>query len=66
MADPFILTAALPINLAAWAEGLRRAHYPIERNQLHAHVTLFHALAPSLLEELRDFLPRLAGEFAAP
>lgn len=66
MADPFILTAALPINLGAWAEGLRRANYPIERNQLHAHVTLFHAFAPSLLEELRDFLPRVAGEFAAP
>ena len=66
MADPFILTAALPINLGAWAEGLRRAHYPIERNRLHAHVTLFHAFAPSLLDELRDFLPRVAAEFAAP
>ena len=66
MADPFILTAALPTDLGAWAEGLRRAHYPIERNQLHAHVTLFHSFAPSLLEELRDFLPRVAAEFAAP
>jgi hypothetical protein len=66
MPQPFILTAALPTDLGAWAEGLRRAHYPIEKNRLHAHVTLFHAFAPSLLEELRDFLPRAAGEFAAP
>lgn len=66
MADPFILTAALPTDLGAWAEGLRRAHYPIDRNHLHAHVTLFHSFAPSLLDELRDFLPRVAAEFAAP
>lgn len=66
MASPFILTAALPTDLGAWAEGLRRAHYPIERNHLHAHVTLFHSFAPSLLEELRDFLPRIGAEFAPP
>lgn len=66
MANPFILTAALPPDLAGWAEGLRRAHYPPERNHLHAHVTLFHAFAPSLLEELRDFVPQVTAEFAAP
>lgn len=66
MADPFILTAVLPTDLQAFAEGLRRAHFPPERNHLHAHVTLFHAFAPSLLEELTDFVPRLAGEFAPP
>lgn len=66
MANPFILTAALPPDVASWAEGLRRAHYPAERNHLHAHVTLFHSFAPSLLEELRGFLPRVTAEFAAP
>jgi len=66
MPQPFILTAALPPDIAGFAEGLRRAHYPAERNHLHAHVTLFHAFAPSLLEELRHFLPRVAGEFTAP
>lgn len=45
---------------------MRRAHYPPERNHLHAHVTLFHAFAPSLLAELKDFIPRIAAEFAAP
>lgn len=66
MAQPFILTAALPPDLAGFAEGLRRAHFPAERNHLHAHVTLFHAFAPSLLDELRDFLPKVAAEFAPP
>jgi hypothetical protein len=66
MANPFILTAALPADVHGWAEGLRRAHYPPERNHLHAHVTLFHAFAPSLLDELTTFLPRITGEFAAP
>ena len=66
MPQPFILTAVLPRDLQAFAEGLRRAHYPPEKNHLHAHVTLFHAFAPSLLEELRDYLPRVAAEFAAP
>jgi len=66
MGRPFILTAALPDDIQSWAENLRRTHYPAERNHLHAHVTMFHSFAPSLLDELKDFLPRLAGEFAAP
>ena len=43
----------------AWFDGLRRAHYPPERNQLPAHLTMFHHLAPSLAEELKR---RLAEE----
>lgn len=66
MAQPFILTAALSPDLAGFAEGLRRAHFPPERNHLNAHVTLFHAFAPSLRDELAEFLPRIAAEFAAP
>ncbi|WP_037504549.1 2'-5' RNA ligase family protein [Sphingobium bisphenolivorans] len=45
----------------AWAEGMRRAHFPPERNQVPAHVTLFHHLPPSLLEELRHRLKRLCA-----
>lgn len=66
MADPFILTAVLPADLQGFAEVLRRAHFPPEKNHLHAHVTLFHSFAPALLEELRDFIPRITAEFAAP
>ena len=66
MSNPFILTAALPADIQSWSEGLRRAHFPAERNHLHAHVTMFHSFAPSLLDELTDFLPRITAEFAAP
>lgn len=66
MSQPFIVTAALPQDIQSWAEGLRRAHYPAHRNKLHAHVTMFHSFAPSLFEELKDFLPRVAAEFASP
>jgi len=52
--------------MQSWAEGLRREHFPPERNHLHAHVTLFHAFAPSLLDELKDFLPEVTREFAPP
>lgn len=63
---PFIVTAELPGDVLAWADGLRRAHFPPERNWLKAHVTLFHAFAPSLREELDGVLRRFAAEYAPP
>ena len=63
---PFIVTAELPPDVLAWADGLRRAHFPPERNWLRAHVTLFHNFAPSLRTELLAMLGSLAGEFAPP
>ena len=63
-AAPLILTAELPPDMHRWATGLRRAHYPPERNQLEAHVTLFHALPPHVEDELRDLLKRLCAELA--
>lgn len=65
-AAPFILTAELPADVLRWADGLRRAHYPLERNVLSAHVTLFHSFAPSLHEALPRFAMRMAGEFSPP
>tara|TARA_R110000868_G_scaffold14689_10_gene68094 strand:+ start:1402 stop:1875 length:474 start_codon:yes stop_codon:yes gene_type:complete len=43
----------------AWADGLRRAHFPPERNVLSAHITLFHHLPPSVLGEVSDRLKAL-------
>ncbi len=63
---PFIVTAELPPDVLAWADVMRRQHYPPERNRLAAHVTLFHSFAPSLRDELRGVLAATAGEFAAP
>jgi 2'-5' RNA ligase superfamily len=63
---PFIVTGELPVDIFAWATGLRAEHFPPERNHLKAHVTLFHSFAPSLRDELPRFLSRMAGEFAPP
>jgi hypothetical protein len=46
-----------------WLQELRRAHYPPERNQVPAHLTLFHHLPPSIEHELGR---RLAGYAATP
>lgn len=59
-AAPLIVTADLPGDLQAWAERLRQAHYPAERNQVEAHLTLFRALPPSCEAELRDALAAAA------
>lgn len=66
MADPFIVTAALPPDIFGWANDLRQKHFPPERNFLDAHVTLFHSFSPSLFEELKTVLPRFAAENAPP
>jgi hypothetical protein len=50
---PIIVTALLGASDFAWADGLRRAHYPPDRNVVPAHITLFHHLPPSVAEELR-------------
>ncbi len=66
MGQPFIVTAELPLDVLRWADSLRRAHFPPDRNHLVAHVTLFHAFAPSLNAELRAELARIAKENAPP
>jgi hypothetical protein len=57
---PLLITAELPPEVLAWADALRRAHYPPEKNRLRAHVTLFHALPPSAEGEVRRLLAELA------
>jgi hypothetical protein len=57
---PLLITAELPPDVHAWADALRRAHYPSERNRLSAHVTLFHALPPSAEGEVRRLLAECA------
>ena len=57
-----IVTAELGAADLAWLDGLRRQHYPPERNQIPAHLTMFHAVAPSAEPELRGRLAALAAE----
>ena len=58
---PIIVTALMGAADFAWADGLRRAHFPPERNWLGAHINLFHHLPPSALEEVAGRLKRLGA-----
>ncbi|CAM3242577.1 Phosphoesterase HXTX domain-containing protein [Sphingomonas antarctica] len=70
-AAPIIVTARLGDADFAWLDEQRSAYFPAERNQLRAHLTMFHHLPPSIERELmtalkdeaRDPAPRarLAG-----
>jgi 2'-5' RNA ligase len=60
MAGALIVTAELGAEDLAWLEGLRRRHYPAERNHVPAHLTMFHVLPPSVESELRSRLAEVA------
>ncbi len=49
---PLIVTALFGDGDNGWLQELRRTHYPAERNQVPAHLTLFHHLPPSAESEL--------------
>ena len=65
MARALIVTAELAPPDFAWLNDLRRRHYPVERNQLPAHLTMFHAVPPSAESELRQIL-RVMAEGSPP
>lgn len=56
MPAPIIVTAMLGASDFTWADGIRRTHFPPERNLVPAHITLFHHLPPGVADELRDQL----------
>lgn len=60
MAGALIVTAELGDRDFAWLDRLRRAHYPAERNQVAAHLTIFHSLPPSAKSELQARLVKFA------
>jgi hypothetical protein len=62
MAGALIVTAELGAEDFAWLDRLRTAHYPVDRNRVPAHLTLFHALPPSAEAEARSALSRIAAE----
>lgn len=61
MSGALIVTAALGPEDFAWLDGQRRAYFPPERNQLAAHLTMFHALPPSAEAEAARVLAREAA-----
>ena len=56
MTAPIIVTALIGAPDFAFLDALRRAHFPPDRNHLRAHLTLFHHLQPSCVEELKHLL----------
>lgn len=63
---PLIVTALFEPATQARFEALRRAHYPAARNQVPAHVTLFHQLPGSRLDEVQRRLKSLCGHYPPP
>jgi len=61
--QPLIVTALFGPGDDGWLQQLRRTHYPVDRNPVPAHLTLFRHLPPSLEPEL---VRRLAAVTAAP
>ena len=61
MAGALIVTAGLGTEDFAWLDRLRRAHYPVGRNRISAHLTMFHALPPSGEAEVRVRLKAAAS-----
>ena len=59
---PIILTALMGAGDFDWANGLRRAHFPPERNFIPAHITLFHHLPPADLPELLRLMRHVCGD----
>ncbi len=63
---PIIITAQLGPADQAWANALRREHFPAERNYLDAHITLFHHLPPASLPEIKARLAASCLLYPAP
>lgn len=60
---PIIVTALFGAADFAFFNRLRRAHFPPERDQVDAHLTLFHHLPPGVAPELKA---RLAEAVRGP
>ncbi|MBB6427471.1 hypothetical protein HDC35_003221 [Sphingopyxis sp. JAI128] len=63
---PIIVTAAMGAADQRHFDALRSAHFPPDRNHLAAHVTLFHQLPPSGLDELERLVRRIAADTPPP
>lgn len=63
---PLIVTLRLDAASFQRMNLLRQQHFPAERNVLHAHLTLFHALPPSEENFIRQHLIAMTSGMPAP
>ncbi len=63
---PIIVTATMGAADQRYFDNLRAAHFPPERNHLAAHITLFHQLPPSSLDELDRLVRVIAADTPPP
>jgi hypothetical protein len=63
---PIIVTALFGREDQAFFDAERRAYFPPERNQLAAHLTMFHHLPPSLAPEVKQRLVAETRGIPAP
>lgn len=59
---PLILTLKLDSKSFDFFNQLRQQYFPPERNFLPAHITLFHALPNTQLEEIQESLEECANQ----
>jgi hypothetical protein len=62
---PLILTLKLDLASFDYFDGLRRLHFPPERNFIPAHVSLFHALPSSEEPAIRETLSAVCADTLA-
>jgi len=63
---PIIMTAQMGRAEFAWADSLRRRYFPPERNQISAHITLFHHLPPQALDEIKSAVIAMTSGLPKP
>ncbi|WP_375273001.1 2'-5' RNA ligase family protein [Sphingomonas sp.] len=63
---PIIVTTIFAPSDQAWFDAQRREYFPPERNQLDAHLTMFHHLPPSVAAEVKRRLSEETRGVAAP
>ncbi len=62
---PFILTLTLDPEAFGFFNGLRRKHFPPERNLIPAHLTLFHHLPGNQLDHVVGTIEAVAADTSA-
>lgn len=61
---PLIITAQIQNDAQFFLNAKREQHFPLERNYLEAHLTLFHKLPGEKLNEIEKILTQYTNQIA--